>query len=466
MRDKHTPVLPLMEPWWHVCRHAVLHAALGGPEALDDLATLSTSLFYARAQLEEGSVGAVRLLLGLQSGNEALRLAMKRLSSSPGQPVAPEHAAELETLVRINGHIDEMRRFLRANAPQLIHHPQQLFTDALNSHPASVVSRELSRLVSGGLIDLRGSWQLVDEDRPTSYPACMATLEGHSEGVTCVSLSTSRGLLASGSADKKIKLWDARDVDAIRTLEGHSAGVTSVAWAPDGGLLASGSWDASAILWDASTYEVTRRLEGHTDSVTSIAFSPDGAFIATGSDDASIKIWRTTGDLIFTLEGHTEGVTSVAFSPTGHELASGSGDKTLRVWSTSTGKWVRTIVGHSSRLMSVAYSPSGSVLASSGANKAIRLWSAATGALMITLEGHTGAVSSICYSSDGNLLASGSFDKTVRVWSVSTGQCIRTLEGTPCAHGPVHGTRYTVPAPRYLHPHPLPAPPLSYSPPL
>ena len=73
------------------------------------------------------------------------------------------------------------------------------------------------------------------------------------------------------------------------TLEGHSREVNSVAFSQNG-ILASGSKDATVKLWDVTTTESIATLRGHTDEVTSVAFSRDG-ILASGSEDATVKLW-------------------------------------------------------------------------------------------------------------------------------------------------------------------------------
>ena len=99
---------------------------------------------------------------------------------------------------------------------------------------------------------------------------------GHSLGVTSVAFSPDGKLLASGSADNSIKLWNVASGRELRTLSGHTAPVSSVAFSPDGKVLASGSWDTTIKLWDVASGRELRTLTGHTDKVNSVAFSPDG----------------------------------------------------------------------------------------------------------------------------------------------------------------------------------------------
>ena len=87
-------------------------------------------------------------------------------------------------------------------------------------------------------------------------------------------------MLASGSSDKTIKIWDISKPNGqkcIQTLAGHNYGVTSVAFSPfDHNMLASGSRDTIKI-WDLSApdgQKCVQTITGHNDWVRSVAFAP------------------------------------------------------------------------------------------------------------------------------------------------------------------------------------------------
>jgi len=168
----------------------------------------------------------------------------------------------------------------------------------------------------------------VSED----WDSTLQVLNAHTNNVNDVRFSPDGKLLASGSSDNTVRLWDPATGTCRRTLEGHSSYVTSVAFSPDGKLLASGSYDNTVRLWDPATGTCRSTLEGHSSYVTSVAFSPDGKLLASGSYDRTVRLWDPeTGTCRSTLEGHSRWVRSVAFSPDGKLLASGADDRTVRL---------------------------------------------------------------------------------------------------------------------------------------
>ena len=254
-------------------------------------------------------------------------------------------------------------------------------------------------------------------------PHQIATLEGHTDGVAAVSFSPDGSLLASGSSDGTILLWDMRSRERVATL-GHTDGVAAVSFSPDGSLLASGSSDGTILLWDMRSRERVATL-GHTDGVAAVSFSPDGSLLASGSSDGTILLWdmrsreRVATFGVAILERHTDGVAAVSFSPDGALLASGLGDRTVLLWDVATREQVATL-GHRLWVNAVSFSPDGTLLASGLWHRTVLLWDVATREQVATLEGHTNVVYSVSFSPDGALLATGGWDGMVILWDVLT----------------------------------------------
>jgi WD40 repeat protein len=280
-----------------------------------------------------------------------------------------------------------------------------------------------------------GGWlayrTMVSEVKPSAI-ATARTLTGHSSYINAIALSPDGKTLATGSADKTIKLWDFNTEKELQTLTGHTSFVNTVLFSPDGTTLISGSADRTIKLWNLATGQAIRTLIGHTSFIRPLAITQDGQILISGSADRTIRFWNlTTGKPIRLLTGHTGFINSLVITPDGSTLISGSADRTIKFWNIATGKEILSLNGHLDFVNALAITPDGRTLVSGSADKTIRLWDFTTGKPLRSLTGHQGYVNALTISPDGRKLASASADKTIRLWDLATGNEIRAIGGYP-----------------------------------
>ncbi|KAF9056729.1 WD40-repeat-containing domain protein [Rhodocollybia butyracea] len=352
-------------------------------------------------------------------------------------------------------------KFVLRFAPVISHSVPHIYLSALPFAPSEskVKKRYSFLLVSSKTVGIQSSVS-------GQWPRLQATIEGHSGSVWSVAFSPDGNHIASGCADKTLRVWDARTGDLlVGPFNGHTGQVKCIAFSCDGDKIVSGSYDKTLRVWDTLTGKMIGvPLTGHTDKVNFVRFSPNGKQIASASLDKTIRIWNwgehIKGNAAALVINHAAAMHNVAFSPNRDQVVSGSADGWVQVWDTQTGKLVTgPLKGHTQYIRSVTFSPDGKHILSLS-HETTRIWDACTGTEIITIptpmgtdaysatftpngkqivvgyadtflciwdvqtgalvsapiDGHSGAVLSVSVSPDGMRIASGSADKTIRVW--------------------------------------------------
>eukprot|EP00775_Hariotina_reticulata_P012078 gene12078-12218_t len=284
-----------------------------------------------------------------------------------------------------------------------------------------------------------------------SDASCIGSCLGHRDTVLC--LDTVRPapgveLMASGSKDCEVRLWDPLTSACLAVVAGHVAAVTAVAWAQSkakaGKLLATGGADKLLKLWDtskllaavsAATAEAAAEplpqvpvstiaaVAAHDKDVNAIAFSPNDALLATASQDRTIKLWRLPNLVLAqTLRGHKRGVWDVCFSPVDQVLLSCSADKLIKMWSVTEGSCLRTFEGHTAGVLKCRFLTAGTQVLSAGADGLLKLWDGRSGANTASFEAHQDRVWGLAASAGPaeSLLVSGGADSRVVLWRDAT----------------------------------------------
>lgn len=219
----------------------------------------------------------------------------------------------------------------------------------------------------------------------------MPPLDGHVGLVRALTFSKNNQFLASGSADKTIRLWSLFAGVEMCSPGRHEDWVSTLSFSPDSRLLASGGKDRSIKIWDIwnlLTHVATDKgvlkpnmncelsiLGRHEDGVNALSFSSDSRVLASGCEDGTIQLWDVSSNILLsTLIGHTDWVYSLMFLCNNDILVSGAADNTIRLWDTFTGQEIKILTGHTVPVRTLAFLSDSKILASAGNDGTIFLW--------------------------------------------------------------------------------------------
>ena len=285
-----------------------------------------------------------------------------------------------------------------------------------------------------------------------------AILRGHRQNVTSAVYSHNSKFIASSSWDPNINIWNAQNGSLVKTIETNNS-FHCLAYSPDDRLLAAGSSNDEIEIYDMLSYRVLKILLGHTSAVSALAFTHNGRFLASGSYDHTVRIWDVSlgtdicvithnftwiqalsfssddryliinddnyqvaiwnleqQNIEFTLEGFCSDI-----SPNGKNIITGERTGVIKIWEFETMKEILSINACTGILNIVEFCSSGEFILSVSDDNIIRVWNAADGSLLHAFEGHQETISSASFCPKGRQIVSSSFDKTIRIWDMERG---------------------------------------------
>ncbi len=282
-------------------------------------------------------------------------------------------------------------------------------------------------------------------------------LDGHSDIVYTLAVSSDGEQLLSGSADRSLNLWEIATGQRIRHFPGrphlfvtetddterkqettgnawgHGAAVFAAIFLPNGKQAISTSLDQHLCWWDLTTGRRTHSILPNHQGVGAVALSPDGRYLLVGTHSGDLLHWPLfQGASPVVLAGHGAQISATLFLDQSRGI-SAAADGTVRVWSLRNGAEVRRLhEGHPASAIAVAISPDGRLGATAMHDGEIWLWDYGTGAIQRKLIGHTDfAFGGLAFTPDGRHLLSGSGDvlaqandTTVRLWDVERGEAV------------------------------------------
>lgn len=252
----------------------------------------------------------------------------------------------------------------------------------------------------------------------------LTTIDNRSE-VTSIVFSPDGRLLAYGSKDNRVRLWDAESGRLLKTFERHTQPVTSVAFSADSLMLASGSEDQTIRLWDVASQTFLRTFEGHADVVKSLAFHPDGKLLASSANGGAIRLWNIHDSEQFgkPFQWQVQNINTVAFSPDGSLLATGSSDLKIRLWNTQSFKMYKPRMKCTKyqHVSSLDFSPNSKILASGFRHGLVCIWDTESKTLIKRLSQQVkrDSFNSVAFDAEGKRVAYSLYD-AIYLWNRET----------------------------------------------
>ncbi|HEY4337779.1 MAG TPA: hypothetical protein VGM89_17820, partial [Puia sp.] len=261
------------------------------------------------------------------------------------------------------------------------------------------------------------------------------TLRGHTDIVNVLDFSPDGRILASGSDDEMVRLWDMQTYQPIGSpLDQHLGSVQALAWSPDGSRLASGAQPSpggdnseNLIIWDLATHkQLGDPLVAHTGSVMGLTYSSTGDSLFSCSSDNTVIVWDLNQYKVAArFRGHRDQVNAIAVSPDGTQLVSTGWDNNIIVWNLANpnllGKQIATLAFPP---MSLRYLKDRQALMAVDGGGNINFYKDTGRQGSISLQTGVPVASPICVavSHPLHILAEGDANGAVTFWDLATGQ--------------------------------------------
>jgi len=206
-----------------------------------------------------------------------------------------------------------------------------IFKSQERSIKAVCISNDNMLLATGSDEKTVCLWDIKDKKILQRFHAiCEGYDLTYNRGVLCLTFSKNNEFIVSGSMDGIIRIWNVRQGKLISTINGHGASVTNIKFSNDGRRLISGGLDARVFVWDISTGKPLQEIKDFYNGVITFDISTDDTWLAVGSIDRTLRIYRSNEENLYLLQWRTVGGFSAEFANTHDALLSSRNAAFLR----------------------------------------------------------------------------------------------------------------------------------------
>ncbi|XP_059101469.1 apoptotic protease-activating factor 1 [Peromyscus eremicus] len=257
-------------------------------------------------------------------------------------------------------------------------------------------------------------------------------IKAHEDEVLCCAFSSDDSYIATCSVDRKVKIWDSATGKLVHTYDEHSEQVNCCHFTNKSNqlLLATGSNDFFLKLWDLNQKECRNTMFGHTNSVSHCRFSPDDELLASCSADGTLKLWdvRSANEkksinvrqFFLGSEDPQEDaeviVKCCSWSADGTEIIVAAKDQILLFDIHTSGLLAEIHTGHHSTIQYCDFSPYDRLAVVALSQYCVELWNIDSHLKVADCRGHLSWVHGVMFSPDGSSFLTASDDQTIRVW--------------------------------------------------